>query len=54
MNKFFLLQMILVVFQAANFTWAVFFATSQFTVFFAGAVMAFLCVLAFNAWDTEK
>jgi len=51
MNKYFLLQMFLVIIQYANFTLAVFFTSSPFLILFAGAVLPFLCILAFVAWE---
>jgi len=50
MNNYFLIQMILVIIQTANFMWAVFFAANPFTIMFAGVVLAFICVMAYSTW----
>jgi hypothetical protein len=44
--------MILVILQCVNFMWAVFFMSNPLIAIFAGAVLGFLCVLAFSACES--
>jgi len=52
MNNYFLISMILVIVQSANFVFAAFsfFTSSPFTVMFAGAVLIYLCFVAFTTY----